>query len=156
MKATPIAAGGLARLLCMAVFAAAAAHAARADEIRIRMLDTGASGPLAFEPGFVRAQVGDTIVFEPAPGGGHSTASLLVPAGAHPWSGAPDRATRVTLDAEGVYLYACTAHKAMGMVGVIQVGKPVNWQEAVRAAKAEAAKFVMNKDRFDKELAQIQ
>ena len=148
-------AGGLGKLACIAVIAAAAAHPAKADEIRIKMLDTGASGPLAFEPGFVQAKVGDTIVFEPTPRGGHSTVSLLVPPGAQAWSGAADKEVRVTLDAQGVYLYACSAHKMMGMVGVIQVGKPVNLDEANRVAKAESAKFVMNKDRFDKELAQV-
>jgi pseudoazurin len=103
----------------------------------------------------VKAKVGDTIVFEPMPKGGHSSVSLLVPAGAHAWSGAVDKETRVTLDTEGIYLYACAAHKRMGMVGVIQVGKPVNLEEANSAAAAESAKFVMNKDRFERELAQV-
>jgi pseudoazurin len=155
MERTKIAAVGLRRRLCIALVACAALQAAKADEIRIKMLDTAASGPLAFEPGFVKAKVGDTIVFEPMPKGGHSSVSLLVPAGAHAWSGAVDKETRVTLDTEGIYLYACAAHKRMGMVGVIQVGKPVNLEEANSAAAAESAKFVMNKDRFERELAQV-
>ena len=52
------------------------------------------SGQLAFEPGFVKAQAGDTIVFDPTQKGGHSTYSLLVPPGAEAWFGAADnRAT---------------------------------------------------------------
>jgi len=142
-------------LLGAGLIAATLAPAAWADEIHIKMLDKSDSGPLAFAPGFVQAKVGDTIVFEPTQTGGHSTVSLLVPAGAQAWSGAPDKETRVTLSAEGIYLYACAAHKMMGMVGVIQVGKPVNLAEAKKAAKGESLRFVLNKDRFDKELAQI-
>src|SRR5574337_107370 len=86
---------------------------------------------------------------------GHSSVSLLVPPGAQAWSGAPDKEVRVRLDTEGVYLYECAAHKMMGMAGVILVGKPVNLDEARRVAKAESAKFLLNKDRLEAELEQI-
>lgn len=126
-----------------------------AEDIHIKMLDTSGSGPLAFEPGFVKAQVGDTIIFDPTQKGGHSSVSLLVPPGAQAWTGVADKETRVRLDTAGVYLYACKAHKMMGMVGVIQVGNPVNLEAAKSTATQESSRFVMNKDRFDKELAQI-
>ena len=41
------------------------------------------------------------------------------------------------------------------MVGVIQVDNPVNLEAAKQVAVQEASKFVMNKDRFEKELAQV-
>lgn len=96
------AAGQFSTLLYAGLIAAAGAQAVRADEIRIKMLDTSDSGPLAFEPGFVQAQAGDTIAFEPTKKGGHSAVSLLVPPGAQAWSGAPDKEMRVKLDADGV------------------------------------------------------
>lgn len=148
-------AGRLGMLLCAGLIAAAGAQTVRADEVRIKMLDTSNSGPLAFEPGFVKVKTGDTIVFEPTQKGGHSAVSLLVPPGAQAWSGAADKETRVRLDTEGVYLYACAAHKMMGMVGVILVGEPINLEEAKKTAKETSSKFVLNKDRFEKELAQI-
>jgi len=55
----------------------------------------------------------------------------------------------------GIYLYACAAHKMMGMVGVIQVGNPVNLKEARTIASAQSAKFVFNKDRFEREFEQM-
>ncbi|QID16930.1 pseudoazurin [Nitrogeniibacter mangrovi] len=155
MNRTRNAAGRLVRLLCVGTMAVAGAQAAQADDIRIRMLDTSASGPLAFQPGFVKAKVGDTVIFEPTPNGGHSSVSLLVPPGAHAWSGEADTALRVKLEAEGVYLYACAAHERMGMVGVIQVGTPVNLAAAQAMAKKTSATFVMNKDRFTQALAQV-
>lgn len=41
------------------------------------------------------------------------------------------------------------------MVGVAQVGQPVNLDAAKKAATAESAQFVMNKDRFATALAQV-
>jgi hypothetical protein len=43
----------------------------------------------------------------------------------------------------------------MGMVGVIQAGKPVNLAAARAAATKEQAMFALGNDRFDKALAQV-
>ena len=48
----------------------------------------------------------------------------------------------VTLDKEGVYGVKCSPHYGMGMVALIEVGKPVNLDEAKavkRTGKAKAA-----------------
>lgn len=126
---------------------------AHAAEHTVKMLNAGKDGAMVFEPAFVKAAVGDTVVFVPAEKAAHNSASLLLPAGAKPWKGAPDTEVRVKLDKEGVYLYACEPHKVMGMVGVIQAGKPVNLAEAKALAAKEQATFAMGKDRFDKALA---
>lgn len=143
------------RALAGAALALAFSAAASAAEIRVSMVNAGASGPMAFEPAFVKASPGDTVVFVPKEKGAHNSASILVPDGAKPWKGAPDQEVRATLDKEGVYLFACEPHKAMGMVGVVLVGKPTNLAAAKARAAEETAKFTMNKDRFDKALAQI-
>ncbi|MBS0554012.1 MAG: hypothetical protein JSS47_16020, partial [Proteobacteria bacterium] len=59
------ASGRLAGLLCAGLMMAAAAQGALADEIHIKMRDKSDSGTLAFGPGFVKGNPGDTIVFEP-------------------------------------------------------------------------------------------
>ncbi len=143
----------LAALAALAL--AAAAPAARAAEHVVKMLNAGKDGSMVFEPAFVKAAVGDTVVFQPTEKAAHNSASLLLPAGAKPWKGAPDTEVKVTLDKEGVYLYVCEPHKVMGMVGVIQAGKPVNLADAKAAAAKEQASFAMGKDRFDKALAQV-
>jgi pseudoazurin len=131
---------------------AAPTHAA---EHVVKMLNTGKDGAMVFEPAFVKAAVGDTVVFTPTEKGAHNSASLLIPAGAKPWKGALDAEVKVKLEKEGVYLYVCDPHKVLGMVGVIQVGKPVNLAEARAVAAKESAAFVMGKDRFDKALAKV-
>ena len=135
-------------LLCIAPASAA--------DIEVRLLDTSETGGmLTFEPSFVKANVNDTIVFIPGIKG-HNTHSLLVPAGAEEWKGPFDKEFRVKLEQEGVYLYVCDAHKPMGMVGVVQVGKAVNLEEARKKAAEEGARFIMNKDRFTRALEQVQ
>jgi pseudoazurin len=141
-------------VLLTAIGLGAEIPAAVAAEHVVKMLNAGKDGAMVFEPSFVKAAVGDTIVFTPAQKGAHNTASLLLPTGAKPWKGAPDTEVKVTLDKEGVYLYVCDPHKTMGMVGVIQVGQPVNLAEAKSVAAKEQAGFVMGKDRFDKALTQ--
>ena len=43
----------------------------------------------------------------------------------------------------------------MGIVSVIQVGKPVNLKKAKELAKKEQAGFAMNKSRFDAALENV-
>jgi pseudoazurin len=134
---------------------ACATPAAMAAEHVVKMLNNGKDGSMVFEPAFVKAAVGDTVVFTPADRGAHNSASLLLPAGATPWKGAFDAEVKVTLEKEGVYLYGCEPHKIMGMVGVIQAGKPVNLADAKATATKEQAAFILGKDRFEKALAQV-
>lgn len=140
-------------LAAMSLFASVP-HALAAEHV-VKMLNTGKDGPMVFEPAYVKAAVGDTIVFTPTDKAAHNSASLLLPAGAKAWKGAPDTEVKVKLEKEGVYLYVCEPHKVMGMVGVIQAGKPVNLAEAKAAATKEQAGFAIGKDRFDKALAQV-
>lgn len=140
------------RLASVLGLALAAVPAAAAD-IEILLQDSSAEGALAFSPGFVRAEVGDTLVFRS--GAGHNSQSVLVPPGASGWQGPVGNELRVTLDTEGVYIYVCNAHERMGMVGVAQAGKAVNLAEARAKAAEESAKFVLNKARLDEELAQV-
>lgn len=124
-------------------------------EITVKMLNTGKDGPMAFEPSYVKAAVGDTVIFVPAEKGAHYSVSMLQPAGAKPWRGMPDQELKVKLDKEGLYLYACEPHKTLGMVGVIQAGKAVNLAEAKALAAKEQATFALGKTRFDVALAQV-
>ena len=148
------------KLLCLcaatAAAAALAAHPARAADVVVNTLNQGKDGTMVFEPAFVRVAVGDTVVFKPAQPGGHNSVSLLVPDGAKPWSSGFDQEARVKIEKEGLYLYTCTPHKVMGMAGVIQAGKPANLAAAKAAASKEQATWALNKDRFDKAMAQVQ
>ncbi len=110
---------------------------------------------LTFYPVYTKAKVGDTVTFVPEQKAGHTSISLLVPSGAESWQGKADTPVSVKMTREGVYLVVCQVHRTMGMVAVVQVGKPTNLEEAKKTAAAESAKMLINKDRFEKALAMV-
>ena len=126
------------------------------SEHEIKMLNMGTEGAMVFEPAVIKISKGDTVNFV-ATDMSHNSASLdgMIPAGANSWNGALSQDISITFTEEGVYVYQCTPHAMMAMVGVIQVGEAVN----VDAVKAEASQkksiFVSNTDRLDEYLSQL-
>jgi pseudoazurin len=89
----------------------------------VKMLNSGSEGFMVFEPAVLRVEVGDTVTFK-ATDMAHNSASIMgmIPEGANSWDGAMSQDVTVTVNKEGVYVYQCTPHSMMAMVGVIQVG----------------------------------
>ncbi len=122
----------------------------------VKMLNSGADGIMVFEPAVIKISKGDTVNFV-ATDMSHNSASLdgMIPAGADSWNGALSQDISITFTEEGVYVYQCTPHAMMAMVGVIQVGEAVN----LDAVKAEAIQkksiFVSNTDRLDEYLSRL-
>lgn len=134
---------------------ALAASSVMAAEFTVQMKNVGADGTMVFEPAVVKAAVGDTVHFVPTDMGHNvETVAGLVPDGAAGWKGAIGQKVSVTLDKEGVYVYQCTPHAIMAMVGVVVAGQPANLDAVQANASSLTSKFVMNKDRLDKYLAQ--
>src|SRR5690554_6540169 len=101
-----------------AIAALAVGGQALAADHQVKMLNMGADGIMVFEPGFVKAAPGDTVTFVAADAS-HDATAVFGPEGAELWAGAINEGLTVTLDKEGVYIYKCTPHLALGMVGVI-------------------------------------
>ena len=105
-----------------------AAAPAAAKEYQVKMLNKGSDGSLmVFEPAYLKVAPGDSVKFL-ATQKGHNAESLpgMAPAGAAAFKGKIDEEFTVKFTREGVYGYKCLPHLGMGMVGVIQVGKPGN------------------------------
>jgi pseudoazurin len=129
---------------------------AAAADVHVKMLTKGSDGQaLVFEPLFVKVKVGDTVIYTPTEKAGHTSVSLLVPAGAKPWKAVADTEIKVKIEKPGIYLVECDVHKSLGMVNVIQAGKAVNLDEAKKKAAEESAKMVVGKDRYEKALAMV-
>lgn len=125
-----------------------------AEEHEIKMLNFSESGPMVFEPGFLRVEPGDTVIFKPVDLAHNTeTVSNMIPVGGQEWLGNINEEVRVTLTTEGVYVYQCTPHLILGMVGVIQVGKPSNLKEVIEASSNMT--FAVNPERLSNYLAQI-
>lgn len=134
----------VATLLSMSSMSFAAEHT-------VKMLNSNHEGIMVFEPGFLKIEKGDTVYFE-ATDAGHDAVSAVAPGG--DWK-VGFSGGKVTFNEEGVNIYYCTPHKAMGMYGVIQVGKATNKADAVERGKAIDASFAMNQGRLVNYLNQI-
>merc|ERR1712086_328334 len=112
---------------------------------------------MVFEPALLTVDPGDKVTFV-ATDLSHNSASVegMIPEGAVPWSGKMSEDVTITFDKTGIYVYQCTPHAMMAMVGVINVG---NTKENLRAIKAAAlakkASFVTNKERLDNYLLSL-
>lgn len=125
-----------------------------AAEHVVEMKNAGADGAMVFEPGFVKAEPGDTVKFVLV-GQAHNSATVAVPEGASGWQGGINEEITVTLDEEGVYVYKCTPHAALNMAGVIQVGEATNYDSAKAAVAELTAAAATNKDRLEKYFANV-
>lgn len=109
---------------------------AHAADHQVKMLNKGSDGSrMVFEPLVVKAAPGDTVTFVPTDKS-HNSMSMKngLPEGAEAWNGKMNQEITVTVTAEGVYMYQCTPHLGMGMIGAIVVGEPVNL-DAAKALK---------------------
>ena len=122
----------------------------------VKMLNMGDGGAMIFEPAVIKVSLGDTIHFKATDISHNSeTISNMVPAGADGWMGALNEDISITIDTEGVYVYQCSPHAMLAMVGVIQVGEAVNLDDVKAAAQSMKSTFVSNSDRLDGYLAQL-
>ena len=128
-----------------------------AAEHQVKMLNSGSDGYMVFEPAVLSVQLGDTVTFV-ATDMAHNSASIagMIPEGASPWFGKLSKDITVTFDQAGVYVYQCTPHAMMAMVGVINVGEGKGNLAAIKtAAEKKSAGFVTNKDRLNNYLAEL-
>jgi len=125
-----------------------------AQEHIVEMLNNGDDGMMVFEPGFLKVEKGDTVKFL-STDMGHNSVSTYVPEGATEWNGRLNEEIVVTMDQEGVYIYKCTPHIALAMIGVIQVGNATNMDAANSSAKEMKSKFMMSQERLEDYLAEV-
>ena len=128
-----------------------------AENFDIKMVNADASGQvMVFDPPFVKANIGDTVTFLPTDML-HNSQSVpgLIPSSASSWNGAMNEKIVIELKTEGVYVYQCTPHIALGMIGVIQVGEAVNFDEVRNSISSLESMILMNKERVQQYLGQV-
>jgi pseudoazurin len=145
--------------LCFITFATLTVMTSYAfsEDFEVNMLNQGADGVMVFEPSVLKISVGDTVTFKPT-NPGHNSASIagMIPTGANSWDGGMSKAVTVTFTEEGTYVYQCTPHLMMAMVGVITVGDAsVNLSAVKDAANTKKSEFMMSAQRLDEYLEGI-
>ena len=128
-----------------------------AENFDVKMVNANVSGQvMVFDPPFIKANVGDTVTFLPTDML-HNSQSVpgLIPSSANSWNGAMNEKITIELNTEGVYVYQCTPHIALGMIGVIQVGSPTNIDDVKNSVSSLESMIVMNKERVQQYLSQV-
>jgi pseudoazurin len=87
----------------------------------------------AFRPLVVNAQPGDTIVWQNMAGHDTTTMKGMLPEGAEAWHSKMGEIFSITVEKEGIYLYKCTPHASMGMMGAIVVGGNTDNLESIKS-----------------------
>ena len=122
----------------------------------VKMLNSGKEGSMIFEPSVLKIEIGDSVTFK-ATDTGHNSVSIpnLIPAGAENWQGNLNQDVTVSFEKEGVYVYQCSPHIVLAMVGVIAVGEATNLEQIMTESEGIQQSFVMNKDRLESYLATL-
>ena len=111
--------------------------------------DDGAK--MVYSEDIVRIDVGDTITWTPTTKG-HNVHFLAGPDGWDlPKKSKNGKEVVLTFDTPGVYLYQCTPHASMGMIGFVVVGEDTSNLDAIKKAKVRGK----SKKIFKKLLAEI-
>lgn len=116
------------------------AFSAQAADITVDMLNKRDDGAkMVYSQDVVRMDVGDSVTWVPT-SKGHNVEIIAAPDGYDiPKKSKLSKDVSITFDTPGVYLYQCTPHKTMGMLGVVVVGDGQNDISGakVRGKKAE-------------------
>ena len=107
---------------------------AKAEEkgpLIIEMLNKRGKEKMLYGQDVAKIYVGQTITWTPD-SKGHNVQFVSVPEGVEKVKSKLSKEFSYTFEQEGVYLYVCTPHASMGMIGVVVVGdSDVNLDEVL-------------------------
>ena len=101
------------------------------EPLIIEMLNKRGKDKMLYGQDVARIDVGQTITWTPD-SKGHNVQFVSVPEGVEKVKSKLSKEFSYTFEQEGVYLYVCTPHASMGMIGMVIVGESdVNLDEAL-------------------------
>ncbi len=121
-------------ILIVACFMGGMVLSAKAEEkepLVIEMLNKRGKDKMLYGQDVARVEVGQTITWTPK-SKGHNVQFVSVPEGVEKVKSKLSKEFSYTFEQEGVYLYVCTPHASMGMIGMVVVGESdVNLDEVL-------------------------
>ena len=117
--------------LAAAIFMSPPAFAA---DLTIEMLNKDAHGKkMVYSKEIARIEVGDTVTWVPTDRG-HNVEMISSPNDLK-FKSKNNKEAKITFEVPGLYLYWCTPHKGMGMIGLVVVGGDTSNADTVAKAK---------------------
>ena len=118
-------------LVCFMGGMVLSANAEEKEPLIIEMLNKRGKDKMLYGQDVARIDVGQTITWTPD-SKGHNVQFVSVPKGVEKVKSKLSQEFSYTFEQEGVYLYVCTPHATMGMIGVVVVGdSDVNLDEVL-------------------------
>ena len=108
-------------LVCFMGGMVLSAKAEEKEPLIIEMLNKRGKEKMLYGQDVARIDVGQTITWTPD-SKGHNVQFVSVPEGVEKVKSKLSQEFSYTFEQEGVYLYVCTPHATMGMIGVVIVG----------------------------------
>ena len=108
-------------LVCFMGGMVLSAKAEEKEPLIIEMLNKRGKEKMLYGQDVVKIDVGLTITWTPD-SKGHNVQFVSVPEGVEKVKSKLSKEFSYTFEQEGVYLYVCTPHASMGMIGVVVVG----------------------------------
>ncbi|MCI5073187.1 plastocyanin/azurin family copper-binding protein [bacterium] len=110
---------------------------------------------MVFDPAFMHIQKGDRITFEVVDkNAGHNSQSIFTPDHAAAWNSPENKSFTHIFEQEGLYIYQCSTHAVMSMLGIIQVGKAHNLNAAKAFIEKNKSQWPIQSQRIDAYLKQ--
>ena len=118
-------------LVCFIGGMVLSAKAEEKEPLIIEMLNKRGKEKMLYGQDVAKIDVGQTITWTPD-SKGHNVQFVSVPEGVEKVKSKLSKEFSYTFEQEGVYLYVCTPHASMGMIGVVIVGESdVNLDEVL-------------------------
>ena len=141
------------KLLSTVAIVASLSAPAFAADTTIDMLNKRDDGAkMVYSEDVARIDVGDTITWLPK-SKGHNVEFIAGPDSAElPKKSKLSKKVTLSFDVPGVYLYQCTPHKSMGMIGLVVIDGNTNNKDAIAANKKVKGK---SKKKLDKLISEL-
>ena len=120
--------------LLLAIFLLTFSSFANAKTVEIEMLNKLGKERMLYSVKLAEVDVNDKIIWKSA-SKGHNVEFVVMPKGVKKFKSKINKDATYEFKVQGIYLYQCTPHKAMGMIGIVVVGNDKSNLDAVKKAK---------------------
>jgi pseudoazurin len=107
---------------------------AQAKTVEIEMLNKLGKERMLYSVKLAEVDVNDKIIWKSTTKG-HNVEFVVMPKGVKKFKSKINKDATYEFKVPGIYLYQCTPHKAMGMIGIVIVGNDKSNLDAVKKAK---------------------
>ena len=105
-----------------------------AETIEIEMLNKLGKEKMVYSVKVANVDIGDTIIWKSVDKG-HNVQFIEMPEGVEKFKSKLSKDAEYTFEIPGIYLYVCTPHKSMGMIGLVVVGDDLSNLDEIKKAK---------------------